>query len=84
MLHLRGDNLVRGGTPVVRLRGQPIPVLRATPQEIVAAPPSNDLSGTLALEVEPGVVLEAVIEPENLPAGTVAPTDDSSEGGLGA
>jgi hypothetical protein len=80
VLHIRGDNLVRGVTPVVRLRGQPIPVLRATPQEIVAAPPTDDLSGMLALEVEPGVVLETDLGPAR-PSSAPSPPEPESNGG---
>jgi hypothetical protein len=78
VLRISGENLLRGTTPVVRLRGQPIPVLRATPQEIVVLPNSNNLSGTLALELEPGVVLETelsdLVAPANAEAPAVSPS----------
>lgn len=84
LLRLQGDNLLRNSTPVVRLRGQPIPVLRASPQEIVAMPPSGDLSGALSLEVEPGVVLEADLGQGESAAyqplyGTMAPARERYE-----
>lgn len=58
LLKIRGYNLLRGETPRVTIAGQPVAVINATDQEIVVASPSHVLSGTLAVEVAPGVVTE--------------------------
>jgi hypothetical protein len=58
LLRISGVNLVRGVTPRVTIQGERVPVLGANEKEILVAPHPHLLSGTLAVEVEPGVVTE--------------------------
>ena len=76
LLRIHGENLLTGGgPPTVRMDGQPIPVLRASDRELLVAP--NALSGTLAIEVEPGNVVEADFDATDLAFGM--PTGNRSD-----
>ena len=70
LLRIRGINLVGATQPKVTIGGEAMPVLRANEREIVIAPPTRILSGTLAVEVAPGVTAETEL---NLPATESAP-----------
>jgi hypothetical protein len=59
LVKIRGYNLLRGEVPRVTIGGQPVAVVNATDREIVIAPQPHLLSGTLAVEVAPGVVTES-------------------------
>jgi hypothetical protein len=57
LVRIEGANLKQpGSTPVVRISGASVPVLRATANEIVAAPTAQQLGGTLEVETAPGAV----------------------------
>lgn len=57
-LKIRGINLHRALAPRVTIRGESVPVLHASEKEIHIAPRAQLMSGTLSIEVEPGVVTE--------------------------
>jgi hypothetical protein len=57
-LKIRGINLHRGIAPRVTIRGENVPVLHASEKEILIAPLAHLMSGTLAVEVEPGLAAE--------------------------
>jgi hypothetical protein len=72
LLRISGVNLLRGVEPRVTIQGEAVPVLKATEKEIIVAPHAHLLSGTLAVEVEPGVMVETEFQ---LPrSATVAPS----------
>lgn len=58
LIKIRGNNLFRDRPPRVTIRGERVPVIQASENEILVAPHAHLLSGTLALEVEPGVGTE--------------------------
>jgi len=73
LLRIRGINLVRDSQPKVTIGGETVQVIKATEKEIVVAPHAHLLSGTLAVEVEPGVFTQTEIElPEPLAPATPA------------
>jgi hypothetical protein len=59
LLRIRGQNLMSERQPAVRIAGEAVPVLQASERELLIAPRAHQLSGTLAVEVEPGNVVEA-------------------------
>ncbi len=65
LLKIRGNNLMTKMKPQVRIRGQLVPVVRATEHEVVVAPQAHQLSGALALEVEPGKTVETEFDVSN-------------------
>lgn len=54
LLRIRGHNLMQDGPPQVRIRGEQIPVLKATEKELLIAPLAHQLGGTLEVEIAPG------------------------------
>ncbi len=58
LLRIRGQNLMTERQPEVRIGGECVPVLQANERELLVAPLAHQLSGTLAVEVEPGNVVE--------------------------
>jgi len=79
LLRLRGRNLMRNNLlPRVSLAGQPVNVMAANEREIVIAPRSDQLSGTLSIETEPGQIAEMSI---NLPARERKPESDTDDNG---
>ncbi len=77
LLRIRGHNLMRERAPQVRISGEDIQVLKATDKELLIAPLSHQMGGTLLIETAPGSAsqtdfdlypttpLEAVEEPSN-------------------
>jgi len=62
-LRIEGRNLRRDAQPQVRIGGQPIRILSADDREIVVESPQV-LSGTLAIETGPGLLVETdLVEP---------------------
>ena len=59
LLRIRGLNLMRDRQPEVRIGGEKVPVLQANERELLVAPLAHQMSGTLAVEIEPGNVAEA-------------------------
>ncbi|MDX1418217.1 MAG: IPT/TIG domain-containing protein, partial [Candidatus Promineifilaceae bacterium] len=57
-LRITGSNLRRDRRPQVLINGGPASILSASAQEILIEPPPL-LSGTLAVETEPGLAVEA-------------------------
>ena len=63
LLRLRGRNLMRNNLPPrVSLGGQPVHVMAANDREIVIAPTSEQFSGSLSIETEPGQTTELAID----------------------
>ena len=62
LLKIRGINLLRGADPKVTIGGEAVPVIRASERELLVAPHAHLLSGTLAVEVEPGVFTETELQ----------------------
>jgi len=50
---------MRDRQPEVRIGGEKVPVLQANERELLVAPLAHQMSGTLAVEIEPGNVAEA-------------------------
>ena len=53
LLQIRGANLLRDRLPQVRSGGERVPVLQASPRELVVAPLPHQLAGTLEVETGP-------------------------------
>jgi hypothetical protein len=79
LLRIRGRNLVQDGAPRVRIGGEPVPVLRASPKEVVIAPLPHQLSGSLALEPAPGSSAQA--EFDCRPPAAAEPDEAAAPGG---
>jgi hypothetical protein len=79
LLRIRGINLLREAQPKVMIGGEAVPVIRATEREIVVAPHAHILSGTLAVEVEPGVVTETLIELPHPPVSSTVSKKGGAE-----
>jgi hypothetical protein len=56
-LRIGGSNLVGDRLPQVRIGGRPVPVLDATSDQLVVQPASDQLTGLLEVEIEPGQVV---------------------------
>jgi hypothetical protein len=59
LLRIRGANLLRDRLPQVRIAGEVVELVDATPEELLVRPAATQLSGTLEVEPEPGLVLTA-------------------------
>lgn len=59
LLRIRGNNLMRGGPPEVRIRGEKVPILQANERELLVAPLAHQMSGTVEIEIEPGLVAKS-------------------------
>ena len=55
LLRLRGANLMRDGIPVVHIDNQPVPVVSASPGELLVAAPELLHAGTISVQTAPGV-----------------------------
>jgi hypothetical protein len=54
LLAIRGRNFL-GNHPVdVRIGGEPVPVVRANPREVLVAPQPHQLHGDLTIQTAPG------------------------------
>jgi hypothetical protein len=74
VLRIHGHNLLRGGLPEVRIGGEQVPVLQATPKELLVAALPHQMAGTLSVETAPGVAAHAEFDllsnrPPRDPAG---------------
>lgn len=58
LLRIRGLNLMRDRQPEVRIGGERVAVLQANERELLVAPLAHQMSGTLAVEIEPGNIVE--------------------------
>jgi hypothetical protein len=77
LLRIHGRNLALKGTPTVTISGESVPVLAASDQELLLAPLPHQLSGTLAVETEPGTSVQTSfnVKPaarETVDSGTVS------------
>jgi hypothetical protein len=79
LLKIRGINLVREAPPKVMIGGEAVPVIKATEREIVVAPHAHMLSGTLAVEVEPGVMAQTEIQFPQPPSPATAPKNGGAK-----
>jgi hypothetical protein len=62
LVRIVGANLKQELTPLVRIAGASVPVLRATEREIVVAPTAQQLGGTLEVETAPGKIASMAFE----------------------
>ena len=62
LLRLRGVNLVGEGVPVVHIDEHPAPVVSASPDELVVAPSSLPATGTVSVQVAPGLAARRPFE----------------------
>jgi hypothetical protein len=58
LLRIHGHNLVQDGQPAVRINGELIPVLRATPRELIVAALPHHTGGNVTVETAPGSVAQ--------------------------
>ena len=59
LLRIRGDNFMTDQSPEVKINGAPVAVLQASDRELLVAPLSHQLSGTLSIETSEGTFAEA-------------------------
>jgi len=62
LLHVHGVNLIGEREPIVRIRGEQVPVLRAADNELLVKPAATELAGTLSVQTRPGSVAEIELE----------------------
>ncbi len=83
LLRIRGSNLMRGPAhPEVRIGGERVPVVRASESEVVIAPRVHQLVGMLAVEIQPGRIVETAFDLADHAPKTSAATTAAAEGGV--
>ena len=70
LLQIRGRNFLENHPPDVRIGGEPVPVVRVTPREVLLAPQRHQFHGDLTIQTAPGRVARTTLA---LPAGVVEP-----------
>ena len=70
LLQIRGRNFLGNDPPDVRIGGEPVPVVRATPREVLLAPQPHQFHGDLTIQTAPGRVARTRIA---VSAGAVEP-----------
>jgi hypothetical protein len=78
LLRIRGQNLVGGRVPEVRIGGEPVNVIRAGERELLVRPMAHQLSGRLEIETEPGTVIETELELAGPSSATTPPSGDGA------
>jgi hypothetical protein len=58
LLRIRGQNLFENGDPTVRIGNEQVPVLRATPREVLVAALPHHTEGIVSIETAPGSVAQ--------------------------
>lgn len=56
LLQVRGRNFLESNPPDVRIGGEPVPVVRVSPREVLLAPQPHQLHGDLTIQTAPGRV----------------------------
>jgi hypothetical protein len=81
LLRIRGSNLMRSAHPEVRIGGERVPVVRASESEVVIAPRVHQLAGMLAVEIQPGRIVETAFDLAAHAPKPSAATAAAAEGG---
>jgi hypothetical protein len=79
LLTIRGRNFVGGEPPVVRIGGEPVPVVRANPREVLVAPLPHQFRGDLTIQTAPGRIATTRLNFAEGPATASLETKDAIE-----
>lgn len=58
LLRIRGRNLFQTDAPDVRIGGEPVPVLRVNPREVLIAPQPHQFHGELSIQTAPSQIVK--------------------------
>jgi hypothetical protein len=77
LLRVTGRNFVEQEAPDVRIGGEPVRVIRATPRELVVQPQPHQLNGELTIQTAPGrIVRRQLFSQEQPPPATFAQEEE--------
>jgi hypothetical protein len=62
LLRIRGENLMRQGSPKVQIAGEPVSVLQANDRELLLAPMPHQFTGVLSIETGPDLATQTAFD----------------------
>jgi hypothetical protein len=78
LLHIRGRNFLGNNPLDVRIGGEPVPVVRVSPREVILAPQPHQFHGDLTIQTAPGRVARTRLSLPNAAAEPLS-TDDKEQ-----
>ena len=67
-LHVSGRNFLQNGPPDVRIGGEPVPIVRVNPREVLLAPKLHQFQGDLTIQTAPGRIASTRLNIPDSPA----------------